>query len=1119
MNPVTRVAFLTLLCRNPYVVPDVLPAVTVGVGRAGRDVKRVGRLALALIVLLGAGAATPHRSVAAAAGSGSEQRWVTLVTGDRVLVRVLGARVEVVTVRPGEGRHVGFVRRTGRGGDYVVPTDALPLVAAGRVDRRLFDVAALVRMGYDDSRADLPVIVGHQRGSSARSAGERVRGAGGRVTRDLPVIGASAASVGKARAGAFWQAVTESGLGGLWLDGKGRVSLDRSVPQIGAPEAWRAGHTGAGATVAVIDSGLDATHPDLADAVAGAKGFVDEEPGTDDRNGHGTHVAGIITGNGAASGGERVGVAPDAKLLIAKVADTYGGVFESQVIAAMEWAVDEGADVANISIGFYDEEGAGPLESALNQLTRESGTLFVVSAGNDGPAAGSLGSPGTADEALTVGAVDRQDALADLSSRGPRIGDLAVKPDITAPGVDIASARAGSDGDPYVAMTGTSMAAPHVAGAAAILAGQHPGWDADEIKPALMGSATPRDGVTVLAQGAGRVDVARATTQPVTAAPASLSKGLVRWPYAGGAGTTDTITYRNHGAAPVTLDVAADVRGPDGQPAPAGMFAVEPARITVPAGGTTPVRLVTDPSGPRPPGAYGGYVVARDGQTSVRTPVGVTLEVESYDLSLSFLDRGGALTSSYSVQVTNLDSGRTSEPYDASGKVDVRLPRGRYYVAATVMSPDGSGGDSTTLVGEPLVTVTADTALAVDARQAVPVGFAVDRAKARHASAELSFARRVTGYDAETQYFAENFDGLFVRPSRTSAPPDEFTVHMRGQLAEPDGTGGFTGSPYFYHLSWTTTGRLPDTLVNRIHDADLATVRTEIAASAPDQVARKDDLVDVATPATIVERYTPGQEWRREVSLRPRGAGEYEYTALIRSAPATYRRGTTVERWNAAPFGPSFPDHPSLGGHGGWRSADTIGYNLNLFTDQADNRLGWSATDTAQTALSRNGQQVGAEAGLSGSFDVPAAPDTYRLEATATRSTATLSTRVDAAWTFRSGHAAGPDTQPLPLMAVRFAPPLDQRNRANAGRTFAIPVHVQRQPGAPASGPRTLRVEVSYDDGGHWRPATVTGSGWSRTAVITHPAVDGFVSLRATAVDRDGNTAELTLIRAYVIES
>ncbi|MGN9912418.1 S8 family serine peptidase [Phytohabitans sp. LJ34] len=1044
---------------------------------------------------------------------------MTLVTGDRVLVRVLGARVEVVSARAGEGRHVGFVRHADRGGEYVLPTDALPLVAAGRVDRRLFDVAALIRMGYDDSRPDLPVIVGHQ-GSSARSAGERLRDAGGRVTRDLPVIGASAATVGKARAGAFWRAATESGLSGLWLDGKGKVSLDRSVPQIGAPAAWQAGHTGAGATVAVIDSGLDATHPDLADAVAGAKGFVDEEPGTDDRNGHGTHVAGIITGNGAASGGERVGVAPDAKLLVGKVADVYGDVSESQVIAAMEWAVDEGADVVNISIGFYDEEGTGPLESALNRLARDSGTLFVVSAGNDGPAPGSLGSPGTADEALTVGAVDRQEALADFSSRGPRIGDLAVKPDITAPGVDIASARAGSDGDPYVAMSGTSMAAPHVAGAAAILAGQHPGWDADEIKPALMGSATPRDGATVYAQGAGRVDLARATTQSVTAAPASLSKGLVRWPYASGAGTTDTITYRNHGSAPVTLDVATDVRGPDGQPAPAGMFTVEPAQITVPAGGTTSVRLVTDPSGPRPPGIYGGYVVAGDGRTSVRTPVAVTLEVESYDLSLSFLDRGGAHTSSYSVQVTDVDTGKSSEPYDASGTVGVRLPRGRYYVTATVTTPDGSGGDSTTLVAEPLVTVTADSTFVVDARQAVPVGLAVDRPTARPASAEFGFSRRVAGYDAETRYFAENFDGLFVRPSRTSAPADEFTVHMRGHLAEPDGTGGFTGSPYFYHLSWTdAAGGLPDTLVKRIRDADLATVRTEIAASAPDQVARKDNLVDVATPATLVERYTPGLEWRREVSLRPRGAGEYEYTALIRSAPATYRRGTTVERWNAAPFGPSFPDHPSLGGQGGWRSDDTIGYTLNLFTDQADRHVGWSATDTAQTALSRNGRQVGVGDGLSGSFDVPSAPDTYRLEASATRSTATLSTRVDAAWTFRSGHSAAPDAQPLPLLAIRFAPTLDQRNRAKAGCTFALPVHVQRQPGAPASGPRALRVDVSYDDGGHWQPAPLTGSGWSRTAVITHPAADGFVSLRATAVDRDGNTAELTLVRAYAIGS
>ncbi|MFD1326283.1 S8 family serine peptidase, partial [Micromonospora sonneratiae] len=162
-----------------------------------------------------------------------------------------------------------------------------------------------------------------------------------------------------------------------------------------------------------------------------------------------------------------------------------------------------------------------PLEQAVNTLTAQTGTLFVIAAGNDG-GEGTVGSPGSADAALTVGAVDRDDELAEFSSRGPRVGDEAIKPDVTAPGVDIVAARASGTemgepvGDSYVTSSGTSMATPHVAGAVALLAQQHPTWKADQLKATLVGSAKPNPGLTAFEQGAGRVDVARAITQTVT---------------------------------------------------------------------------------------------------------------------------------------------------------------------------------------------------------------------------------------------------------------------------------------------------------------------------------------------------------------------------------------------------------------------------------------------------------------------------------------------------------------------------------------------------------------------------------------------------------------------------
>ena len=155
------------------------------------------------------------------------------------------------------------------------------------------------------------------------------------------------------------------------------------------------------------------------------------------------------------------------------------------------------------------------LEEAVNRLTAQTGTLFVIAAGNEGPGESTVGSPGSADAALTVGAVDKQDKLADFSSRGPRVGDGAVKPDVTAPGVDIVAAKAKKSviGDPvgeqYLRLSGTSMATPHTAGAAALLAQQHPSWKAGELKGALMGSAKPAADQTAFEQGTGRIDVAQ----------------------------------------------------------------------------------------------------------------------------------------------------------------------------------------------------------------------------------------------------------------------------------------------------------------------------------------------------------------------------------------------------------------------------------------------------------------------------------------------------------------------------------------------------------------------------------------------------------------------------------
>jgi subtilisin family serine protease len=177
-------------------------------------------------------------------------------------------------------------------------------------------------------------------------------------------------------------------------------------------------------------------------AMAAAQNFSNS-PEVTDRAGHGTHVAGILAGTGAASGGKYRGVAPDASLLNGKVLDDSGSGTESSVIAGMEWATAQGAKVVNLSLGAGPTDGTDPVSQAVNTLSAQTGALFVVAAGNSFfPWPESVSSPASADAALAVGNLARDGSLSRTSCVGPRMGDRALKPEISAPGEQIVAPRA-----------------------------------------------------------------------------------------------------------------------------------------------------------------------------------------------------------------------------------------------------------------------------------------------------------------------------------------------------------------------------------------------------------------------------------------------------------------------------------------------------------------------------------------------------------------------------------------------------------------------------------------------------------------------------------------------------
>ncbi|HYO78443.1 MAG TPA: S8 family serine peptidase, partial [Thermoanaerobaculia bacterium] len=323
--------------------------------------------------------------------------------------------------------------------------------------------------------------------------------------------------------------------------------LANSVAQIRAKDVWTVrGTRGKGVVVAVIDTGVDYTHPALGGGfgaghkVIGGYDFINDDADPKDDHGHGTHVAGII----AASGGDALtGVAPEASILAYKVLSAEGYGSEVTVIAAVERSVDpdqnndtsDHADIVNMSLGAsaLDDD---PVVRAVENATA-AGVTFCISSGNAG-SYGDLPSPALAPSAITVGAVDVGDFIAGFSNRGPTL-NFTVKPEIVAPGVSIVSTFLNGKTE---SLSGTSMAAPHAAGVAALIKSLHRDWSAAEIKAALVGTAKPLE-TDLMDQGGGRIDALHATAPAVFATPVSIDFGQV-----GGGDlfvTTKQVTLRN----------------------------------------------------------------------------------------------------------------------------------------------------------------------------------------------------------------------------------------------------------------------------------------------------------------------------------------------------------------------------------------------------------------------------------------------------------------------------------------------------------------------------------------------------------------------------------------------
>ncbi len=279
------------------------------------------------------------------------------------------------------------------------------------------------------------------------------------------------------------------------------------IRALSVPSLWAEGLDGSGVSVAHLDTGADGKHPALTNAItsfaefdflgAQRQGLV---PAYDsDEQGHGTHTAATIAGRPVK--GQHVGVAPGAQLCSAMVIE--GGNVLDRVLGGMDWAIESGARVLNMSLGFpgYWDEFLD-----LTRILRARGILPVFAIGNEGPATSR--SPGNYAEALSVGAMDAQREVATFSSSDhfsrPQEVDV---PDLVAPGVNVVSARPGGG---YQSMDGSSMATPHVAGLAALLWQAKPTATVTEVEAAILGSGQSLAQQPAARQGRGAPDAKQA---------------------------------------------------------------------------------------------------------------------------------------------------------------------------------------------------------------------------------------------------------------------------------------------------------------------------------------------------------------------------------------------------------------------------------------------------------------------------------------------------------------------------------------------------------------------------------------------------------------------------------
>ncbi|MFA9423762.1 MAG: S8 family peptidase [Sedimentibacter sp.] len=380
-----------------------------------------------------------------------------------------------------------------------------------------FDKLCPIIQGLLNSRNNniIPVIISYKTDKKVKEG--RISSLSNRLNYNLPIVNGCACDMSIK---SILEITEDSDIEYISYDSKVFAVMDIARSVVGSDLITNTNYTGKNVTVAIIDTGVS-PHSDLirpTSRIIGFKDFVNNKSKFYDDNGHGTHCAGILAGSGYSSKGRYMGIAPESNVLSIKVLDENGNGNTSDILSAVQWIIENkevyNTRIVNFSLGAIAQsrEKRDPLVKAANRAI-DNNLIVIAAVGNSGPMRNTILSPATSRYVISVGALNdnrtpdfSDNLIAEFSSRGPTL-DRIRKPDLIAPGVDITS-LSNKNLNGYTSLSGTSMSAPMVSGAAALLLNENPNYNHFDIKRRLINACT-KIRASSYEQGAGILDLSK----------------------------------------------------------------------------------------------------------------------------------------------------------------------------------------------------------------------------------------------------------------------------------------------------------------------------------------------------------------------------------------------------------------------------------------------------------------------------------------------------------------------------------------------------------------------------------------------------------------------------------